>query len=138
MKLVEVYRDWRIMAGLSLMILGGANWIIGLDRTEEFSQIIAQAPDISADEAYRRFDELDAKSGPEVLAPLSSQQRNVSYATARMDFYHATFITGQCLVLAGVVLTLLGFIGLIKNDARRARLRLSVGSGEEEPGSAES
>ena len=41
-----------------------------------------------------------APADREVLAPFTNAQRKVSYATARMDFYHATFLTGQALVLA--------------------------------------
>jgi hypothetical protein len=42
-----------------------------------------------------------------------------------MDFYHATFLTGYVLVLAGLLLTFLGFVALIRNDARQATARIA-------------
>ncbi len=127
MKLPDVYSDWRIVAGLALIVLGTANWVIGLDRTQAYSRIVAKTPIVGADEAYRSFDELDPRSDRAVLAPFSSQQRRVSYATARMDFYHATYLTGEALVLAGVAFTLLGFILLIRRDSSRVYQRLHPG-----------
>jgi hypothetical protein len=124
MKLPDVYGDWRIVAGLALIVLGAVNWEIGRARTEEYSRVVVGHADLAADEAYRSFDELDARTDRAVLAPFTNAQRQVSYATARMDFYHATFLTGQALVLAGVVLTLGGFIVIIQRDNRRVHRRV--------------
>jgi hypothetical protein len=41
-----------------------------------------------------------------------------------MDFYHATFLTGYGLVIAGLALTCAGFLALIRRDARRAAARI--------------
>lgn len=120
MKLNDLYTDWRVVAGIALACLGAGNWIIGLKRTQQYSQIIASAPNVAAGSDYRSFDELDASAGGAVLAPLTSREREVSYATARMDFYHATFLTGQMLVLAAVIVTFWGMIAVIQNDTRRA------------------
>jgi hypothetical protein len=124
MKLPDLYTDWRVVAGIALIVLGAANWVVGLHRTNEYSRIIAKTPEAALDEAYRSFDELDPHSDGAVLAPLTNQQRRISYATARMDFYHAAFLTGQALVMAGVALTLLGFIVAIRRDHRRDHRRL--------------
>lgn len=124
MKLRDVYTDWRIVAGFALIVLGTVNWAIGRARTQEYSRIIAGTADVAADEAYRSFDELDPRTDGAVLAPFTNSQRQVSYATARMDFYHATFLTGQALVLAGIVLTLVGFIVIIQRDNRHVHRRL--------------
>src|SRR4029077_366673 len=109
MKLPDVYRDWRIVFGLALVLLGAGNWIVGRERTEQYSKIIADQSDTAAEQAYRSFVELDSSAGA-VLEPFNSDQRRVSYATARMDFYHATFLTGQALVVIGLILTFLGFL----------------------------
>jgi uncharacterized membrane protein len=124
MKLPEVYTDWRIVAGLALIVLGAFNWEIGRARTQEYSRIVGGTTNVAADEAYRSFDELDPRTDREVLAPFTNSQRQVSYATARMDFYHATFLTGQALVVAGLVLTLVGFIVIIQRDNRHVHRRL--------------
>ena len=50
----------------------------------------------------------------------TAQQRQASYATARMDFYHAAFLAGRVMVLLGLIVTLLGFISVIQQDSRRA------------------
>ncbi|HTW86997.1 MAG TPA: hypothetical protein VMD75_03220 [Candidatus Binataceae bacterium] len=132
MKLPDVYGDWRIIAGLAMLLLGGANWVIGLERTTEYAQIIAQAstPPVP-DEAYRSFDELDA--GSTVLEPFTSAERRVSYATARMDFYHATYLTGRVLVSIGLVTMLIGFITVIHRDTRRTIRRIRMESNGDGP-----
>ena len=128
MKLPDIYTDWRIVFGFALIVLGAVNWVIGLDRAEEYSRIVAQTPKVAVGESYRSFDELDPRSDSAVLAPFGTEQRRVSYATARRDFYHVTYLTGQALVIAGVVLSLLGFIVLIQRDSRRAGRRMRLRS----------
>ena len=118
MKLPDIYTDWKIVVGLGLIVLGAGNWIIGLQRTQLYSRMIVahQQPSTATD--YRSFDELD--EGAAVLEPLTAEQRQASYATARMDFYHAAFLTGRVMVLLGLLVTLLGFISVIQQDSRRA------------------
>jgi hypothetical protein len=123
MKLPDIYTDWKIVVGLGLIMLGAANWIIGVERTQIYSRIIIahQQPSAAAATDYRSFDELDESAGDDaVLEPLTAEQRQASYATARMDFYHAAFLAGRAMVLLGLVVTLLGFISVIQQDSRRA------------------
>jgi hypothetical protein len=121
MKLPDIYTDWKIVVGLGLIVLGAANWGIGVERTQIYSRMIVahqQPADAATD--YRSFDELDAGAGGAVLEPLTAEERRASYATARMDFYHAAFLAGRVMVLLGVLFTLLGFISVIQQDSRRA------------------
>jgi hypothetical protein len=122
MKLPDLYTDWKIVVGLGLIMLGAANWIIGVERTQIYSRMIVAHQQPSADAAtdYRSFDELDAGAGGAVLEPLTAEQRQASYATARMDFYHAAFLAGRVMVLLGLLVTLLGFFSVIQQDSRRA------------------
>jgi hypothetical protein len=122
MKLPDIYTDWKIVIGLGLAVLGAGNWVIGLQRTQIYSRmIVAHQQPSAATTDYRSFDELDADvGGAAVLEPLTAEQRQASYATARMDFYHAAFLAGRAMVLLGVLLTLLGFISVIQQDSRRA------------------
>lgn len=120
MKPPDLYTDWKIVAGLALVLLGAANWFIGLNRTRQYSQMIAAAAHAAGATDYRSFDELEPGSGTAVIEPLTQRERQLSYTTARMDFYHATFLTGQVLVLAGVMLALFGFISVIQHDSRVA------------------
>src|SRR5277367_7183043 len=110
MKPADIYMDWRIIVGLALVMLGAGNWIVGFNRTSQYAAILASAPGADADQSYQSFDELDSHADSDVLEPFTAEQRRVSYATARMDFYHATFITGQMLVIAGLFVLLTGFI----------------------------
>jgi hypothetical protein len=128
MKLPDIYTDWKIVIGVGLIMLGAANWIIGVERTQIYSRIIVahQQSRAAAATDYRSFDELDESSGDAaVLAPLTAEQRQASYATARMDFYHAAFLAGRAMVLFGLLVTLLGFITVIQQDSRRAVRGLS-------------
>jgi len=124
MKMPDMYHNWRVVLGVALILLGSGNWLVGRLKTEQYGELIASERSTTPDQAYRSFDELDA-GAVAVLAPLTAEQRRVSYATARMDFYHATFLTGYVLVLAGLLLTFFGFLGVIRSDARRATARIT-------------
>ncbi|MDO8431745.1 MAG: hypothetical protein Q7S58_04965 [Candidatus Binatus sp.] len=119
MKLPDVYTDWKIVVGLALVMLGAGNWAIGLQRTQIYSRMIAARAKAGTVTDYRSFDELEAGAGGAVLAPFSERGHQTSYATARMDFYHAAFLAGRVMVLSGLMLTLAGFIGVIQRDSRR-------------------
>jgi len=127
MKIPDVYRDWRIMFGLALMLLGAGNWIVGWQKTQQYGQLIASQSRNNADSSYRGFDELESGAG-DVLKPFTSPERQLSYARARMDFYHATFLTGQVLAVMGLVVMLIGFLSIVRRDARRAVRRVTVRS----------
>jgi hypothetical protein len=111
------------MAGLVLIFLGAGNWIVGLNKARAASQMIAQATHTSPSSDYRSFDEIDSAGA--VLQPFTEEEARVSYATARMDFYHVTFLSGQAMVMVGLILTLVGFINVIQRDTRRSIRRLS-------------
>ena len=120
MKPPDLYADGWLIGGLILMLLGAGNWLVGLTKTEQYSHVLARASESGFDQSYLSFEELDDHSDSAVLAPLTQQERNVSYANARMDFYHATFLTGQILFAIGLLLTMVAFIGAIRRDARQA------------------
>jgi hypothetical protein len=122
MKIRQVSREWRVVLGFALVVIGAANWLVGRDRAQQYSGFIAAIPDSGAEHAYRSFDELGSGAAA-VLEPFTAQQRAVSYATARMDFYHATYLTGQALVMGGAIVMCLGFISLIRRDASQASAR---------------
>jgi hypothetical protein len=122
MKLVQISRDWRVALGLAMVVVGGGNWLVGRQRTQQYSALVATVPDQSAELAYRSFDELGA-SPAAVLEPFTNEQRAVAYARARMDFYHATFLTGEAMVIVGAVLICIGFLALIRRDASYAAAR---------------
>ncbi len=128
MKPPDIYRDWRIVMGLAVLVLGAGNWFVGWQKAQEYHAIIAgeaREQPARADAMSRAFDELNtADADGAVLEPFNREQSRVSYASARMDFYHATFLTGQVLVMLGLILTFVGFIGLIRNDARRVHNRI--------------
>lgn len=132
MKLRDMYRDWRIVGGLALAVLGAGNWVVGLQKTQNAGQMIARASHLAPSNDYRSFDELDSSAGA-VLKPFTREQERVSYATARMDFYHVTFLTGQALVVAGTILVLIGFINLIQRDTRRMMRRIESHPGSPSP-----
>jgi hypothetical protein len=125
MKANDVSRDWRIILGLALILLGVGNWIVGQHKVHEYSSLINSQPDSATDDSYRSFDELDS-SATAVLEPFTAEQRRVSYAMARMDFYHAAFLTGYAMVIGGLIVTFFGFITLIRRDASRVTGKLNV------------
>jgi hypothetical protein len=119
MKLRDLYTDWRVTAGLALVALGATNWVIGLSRTQMYSQIVATAREQDYATDIKSFDELDATAG-DVLEPFTNEERQVSFATARMDFYHATYLAGRVTAIGGLLVAFWGFIRVIQKDSRRA------------------
>ena len=120
MKIRDLYGDWRIVGGFALMALGVANLSIGASRTSEWGQMIATENRRGAVADDRKFDDLEAGAGTAVLQPLTAEQRQVSLATARMDFYHATYLAGRVMIITALFLTLWGMIAQIQRDTRRA------------------
>jgi hypothetical protein len=122
MKPAQILREWRVGLGLAMVVIGAANWSVGRHRAREYSSILATQPADTADQAYRSFEELGAGAA-DVLEPFTDEQRRVSYAMARMDFYHAAFLSGEVLVISGAVMACLGFLGIIRRDAFDATAR---------------
>ncbi|MGA2409514.1 MAG: hypothetical protein ABSG46_03875 [Candidatus Binataceae bacterium] len=125
MKLPEIYSEWRVVFGVALLILGIGNWVVGWEKAQLYGQLASTEWKSGSDQNSRTYDELDGDTGG-VLAPLTDEQREVSYARARMDFYHATFLTGRVLVIFGLLFACAGFLSLIRNDSRRAMTRLNL------------
>src|ERR1700689_422507 len=134
MKLPDVYSDWRVVFGLALLILGIGNWVVGWEKAQLYAQLAAteSKSDGHGEPSYRSFDELGSDPSG-ALAPLTAEEREVSFARARMDFYHATFLTGRILVSFGLLFSCVGFLGLIRNDGSRAVTRLNLRTKAEEP-----
>lgn len=125
MKPPELYGDWRIIAGVVLILLGTGNWLVGLNGIVQYRRlVVATSPNA---DLYRNFDELDARTDGAVLAPLTQNERTVSYAAAQMDFYHAVYLTGCILFAGGLMISLMAFIGAIRRDARAAADRRTRG-----------
>jgi hypothetical protein len=118
MKPPELYSDWRVVAGVVLMLLGTGNWLVGLNGIVQYRRLVVASP--PSPELYRNFDELDARTDGAVLAPLTQDERTISYAAAQMDFYHAVYLTGCILFAVGLMVSLMAFIGAIRRDARQA------------------
>jgi multisubunit Na+/H+ antiporter MnhG subunit len=134
MKLPDVYSDWRVVFGLALLVLGIGNWVVGWEKVQLYAQIAAteSKSDGHGQESYRSFDELGSDPAG-ALAPLTAEEREVSFARARMDFYHATFMTGRFLVSFGLLFSCIGFLGLIRKDTSRVVTRLNLRVKAEEP-----
>jgi hypothetical protein len=125
MKPPELFGDWRVVAGVVLMLLGTGNWLVGLNGIVQYRRlVVATSPSA---ELYRNFDELDARTDGAVLAPLTQDERTVSYAAAQMDFYHAVYLTGCILFALGLMISLMAFIGAIRRDSREAVNRRTRG-----------
>jgi hypothetical protein len=121
MKPPDLYSDWRVIAGVVLILLGTGNWLVGLNGIVQYRRlVVTRSP--SAD-LYRNFDELDARTDGAVLAPLTQDERTVSYAAAQMDFYHAVYLTGCILFALGLMISLMAFIAAIRRDAREATIK---------------
>ncbi len=118
MKPPELYSDWRVIAGVVLILLGTGNWLVGLSGIVQYRRLVVTSPPSA--EMYRNFDELDARTDGAVLAPLTQDERTISYAAAEMDFYHAVYLTGCILFALGLMVSLMAFIGAIRRDAREA------------------
>ena len=53
MKPVDVSREWRVVLGLAMVVIGAANWLVGRERTEQYNGYVAAVPDNAAEQSYR-------------------------------------------------------------------------------------
>jgi uncharacterized membrane protein YphA (DoxX/SURF4 family) len=118
MKPAQLYSDWRIVAGVVLILLGTGNWLVGLNGIVQYRRAVV--PSSPSADLYRNFDELDARTDGAVLAPLMQDERTISYAAAQMDFYHAVYLTGCILFALGLMVSLMAFISAIRRDTRES------------------
>ncbi|HEV3114991.1 MAG TPA: hypothetical protein VGY99_31280 [Candidatus Binataceae bacterium] len=125
MKPPELYSDWRVIAGVVLILLGTGNWLVGLNGIVQYRRLVVETSPSA--ELYRNLDELDARTDGAVLAPLTQDEKTVSYAAAQMDFYHAVYLIGCILFALGLMVSLMAFIGAIRRDAREAVNRRTRG-----------
>ncbi len=131
-KVRQLYTDGWLVAGVILMLLGAGNCLVGLTNAEQYRRMLGVVSQSGADQSYLsfdEFDELDAHADLAALAPLTEEERKVSYATAHLDFYHAAFLTGRVIFAVGLAMTLLAFIAALRRDTRRAIRRAGPGLG---------
>src|SRR2546426_384789 len=55
MKIPDVYRDWRIMFGLALMLLGAGHWIVGWQKNQLYGRLLAHEGRTRPDSPRRGF-----------------------------------------------------------------------------------
>jgi hypothetical protein len=122
-KLPELYSDWRLVTGLVLIIMGAVNWGVGFIGTEQYRQPPSVASETQSEDISSVFDGLDDSSNRAVLTPLVDRQRKVSINSAQMDFFHAVFLVGQALFVAGLVITLATLLATFHRDAKNAMSR---------------
>lgn len=125
MKIRDVYGDWRILIAVVLLALGTGNWLVGLNGIEQYSVIIRAAQGGGVTD-YRNLDELDPATGSAVLAPLTVEQRKVSFARAHLDFYHAVYVTGRILFGVGLIIFFFAMVAAIRRDSRRMAKRAAA------------
>ncbi len=122
-KLRDVYTDWRLAAGVVLIITGAGNWGVGFIGTEQYRQPPSVASDTRMEDVSGGFEGLDDSSNRAVLTPLTDRQRKVSINSAQMDFFHAMFVVGEAIFVAGLVITLAALFAAIRRDAKNATSR---------------
>jgi hypothetical protein len=114
-----LYRDWRLVVGVVLVILGVGNWSVGFIGTEQYRQSPNLVPQTAAEDVSSSFEGLDDSSNQAVLTPLTKRQRKVSFNSAQMDFFHAVFVVGEAIFVCGLVTTLLALLSAFRRDAKK-------------------
>jgi hypothetical protein len=122
-KLRDLYTDWRLAAGIVLIVTGAANWGAGFVGTEQYRQPPSVASDTQNEDVFGGFEGLDDISNRAVLTPLTDRQRRASINSAQMDFFHAMFVVGEVIFVAGVVFTLAALLAALRREAKSAMSR---------------
>lgn len=101
------YESKLLIAGLSVLLLGAGNWLMGSLKFSQYQEIVEEGIE-------RGFKPRPPGSGSvtNVLRLDSEEGERYNIARARVDLYHVVLSGGRLMVVLGLLLTASGWIRL--------------------------
>lgn len=108
------YQSRFLVAGITLLVLGAGNTLIG-------SRKLAQYEDVVAEGRARGYFP-DAGARDRILRPLDDEGERYNIGGAKVDLYHVVFSGGLLMLGLGMILTVIGWLRVRFGVAGAARL----------------
>jgi hypothetical protein len=114
---VPLHKNWLLVAGIALVVLGFGNWFFGAMRAAPYREYLAEHPG-------PRGTEQSLKAA--LLEPPDEQRERRDIAYAKLDFYGLVETGGRGMIVLGGLLAAGGWARRLRPDSP-ARLRPADG-----------
>jgi hypothetical protein len=109
------YRSRFLITGVTLIVLGAGNAIIGMQKLAQYQRIVA--------EGRERGYFPDGGNADRVLRPVDDESERYNIGRAKVDLYHVVLSGGLLMLVLGAVLTIAAWVRL---RIRRDRMRVET------------
>lgn len=96
------HKDWLLVAGLALGVLGAGNWFFGAVRSVPYNEFLVEHPGPRSTEGSLKA---------ELLEPPDEERERRDIAYAKLDFYGLVESGGRIMLVLG---TLIGSVGWVR------------------------
>ena len=127
MTIREVYSNAVFIAGLSCLLLGVGNWVVGSVETFKYQNLLSKTARTGLEESYRNFQELDQQKNEEVLRRINENREKFNAARVKLNFFYVVLTGGRILFLIGLLLVVGALIRLIRAEAQNNKQRVFQG-----------
>ena len=104
MRVRAFYRSRFLVTGLTLLLLGAGNALIGSQKLAQYQQIVA--------EGRTRGYFPDAGAADRILRPLDEEAERYNIGRAKVDLYHVVLSGGLLMLGLGAILTIVAWVRL--------------------------
>jgi hypothetical protein len=115
------------MAGLSCLLLGVGNWVVGSVESSKYQNLLSKTARTGLEESYRNFQELDQQKNEEVLRRINENREKFNAARVKLNFFYVVLTGGRILFLIGLLLVVAALIRLIRAEAQNNKQRVFQG-----------
>ena len=98
------YRSRLLVTGVTLLVLGAGNAVIGSRKLVQYQGLVAQGRALGYSP--------DARGSGRILRPLDDEAERYNIARAKIDLYHVVLSGGLLMMTVGVVLTIAAWVRL--------------------------
>jgi hypothetical protein len=127
MKIRDVYSNAVFIAGISCLVLGIGNWVVGSVESSKYQNLLNKTARTGLEDSYRNFQELDQQKNEEVLRRINENREKFNAARVKLNFFFVVLTGGRILFVVGLVLVVGALIYLIRTEAQLNKQRIFHG-----------
>lgn len=124
----DIYSNYGLVAGVTLLVLGIGNWGVGAVQVAKYQGLLHKTAQTGLEDSYQSFQELDPQKNEEVLRRMNADREKYNAARVKLDFYYVVLSGGRVLFLFGALLTFFSLIRVIRQDTLTKMRRLESSS----------